>query len=898
MPRLGNEFLAGLRLGFVRTALVWSGCWVLGASWAAPPSWGDDFRERVAPLLNKNCVACHNAKNAEGGLNLESYEPLLAGGDSGDAVVAGDADSSELIARVLATDDSVMPPDDNGVGAERLTAEEAAVIAQWINGGALPPSGPVMPAIQWRTISQNVQPIYALDWSADGHYLTFAKGNVAYLVAEPLAEGPWDPIPLLDDSLPGPDGTPLAATDKDLVHALAFSHDSQRLAVGGFRTVKLWERDTRPRTLAPVPAADFTILPTQGLRRDVLATDNQQHLQLWNPDTGQFLQSLGPAPATIVAAAWGHKPNCLSGLDSENRLWQWLPNDDDPTAAWTGTELPLAEPLAPSLTVATGSENELWVVQQTGRVLKILPDGEVWRAQLAFDTARPLRIARISDDARWLVAVGEDASTTIWSMADGRLAQTLGEDYERLQRRQQSQQQIARHEGWIKRFTEMLPGLEEEVKKEEAARAKVAEQHQNAVAAQQAKLQEVAAAQQLVSESEQAIAALEQQLAEKRQQLADQQKAAADLQAQTEPLEQNVAKALQALASADAGLQLARDKVPAHQARIESRQRELGAAQAASEEFLAQPLPDVAATTFNSDGTQVLLIDNRGHGRLYRVDSGLPLAVLPPPTELPAGTTMQTGCSDAGLAWVRTPAATWRWDMSLPWHLVKTWGNEQDELFSFRVTALAFSPDDQQLAVGSGPPSRFGDLKVLSLATGQLDRDYGQVHSDTILALQYSPDGRWLASAGADKLCRLHDPGTGEMVKILEGHTHFVQGLSWQPHGQSLATASADKTVKTWDVETGERRQSIAGFGKEISAIAYVSDTDQLMTVALDGQTRLHRSDNAQLVRSFTPHAQPLYALTMAADGKHVIVGAHDGILRIFRVEDGQSVKQWPPSGN
>ncbi len=806
----------------------------------------------------------------------------------------GDADSSELIARIRATDDSVMPPEDNSVGAVRLTDEEIELVAQWINAGAAPPTEESLPTIQWRAISEEVRPIYSLQMSADGHYLSFAKGNIAYIVPQPLAEGPWEPLPLLDPDLQLADGSPLAATDKDLVHSLAFSHDGQKLAVGGFRTVKLWERQVQALPSTNATLAELTVIPTSGAGPGPVAQNREQALVMLDDQSRQIKLTLGQPQARVIAAAWANDNASLYVIDDTNRVSRWTPDASDVNAAWTAEELALSEPLSEAMGLTVNAENQLLVILGTGRVVRLIADSETWRSDVAFEMERALKFATISTDGQLLLAIGQDASATVWRLADGGLVQTLGEDYLRWQQRQKSQRQIARQEGWIKRLTEMVPGLEEAVKKEEEARAKVAENHQKTVEAQQAKEQEIATAQQTVSETEQAIAALEQQLAEKREQLVVQQKAVTDLQAPLVTAQQNVAKAVQALTSADAGLQLARDKIPAHQARIESQQSELTQNQQTLEQFLAQPSPEVVTAAFDAKAQQVLLVNATGQGLLYRVDSGRPLAVLPPPADVTVGTLSQISTATDGLTTISTETATWQWDLSLPWKLTKTWGGEQDDLFSFRVTALAFSPDDQHLAVGSGPPSRYGDLKVISLETGEVERDYGQVHSDTILALEYSPDGRWLASAGADKLCRLHDPQTGATVKILEGHTHFVQGLSWQDHAQALATASADQTVKTWDIETGERRQSIGGFGKEISAISYVGDSDQVLTVALDGHTRLHRGDNAQLVRTFAHNPQPLYALTLSVDGKHVIVGDHDGKIRVYQVEDGKQLRQWP----
>jgi len=902
--------------------VVWIGTWAGVGCGPAPTAQAaevggryalkadDVYQARIAPLLSKNCVACHNAKSAEGGLNLEGYTELMAGGDSGPSVVAGDADSSELIARMRATDDSVMPPDDNGVGAERLTAEEIDSVAQWVAAGAEPPAAGAETRIQWREISEAVRPIYSVQLSADGHYLSFAKGNVAYIVPQPLAEGAWQPVPLLDPTLELADGTALTGTDKDLIHSLAFSHDGQRLAVGGFRTVKVWQRQIQAQVLdgaeqatdGTEPAA-LVVLPTQGVGPGPVAIDANQQLVVATP-SGKVQSALGTPASLAVAAAWSEGGAGLTVMTAEGVLERWTPNPEAAAGSWTGQPLTTAEawraargdestaPLVVGL-LAAGPQQWL-VVLQSGQVWRASATDETWRWEIAFDLQRSVQWVSSSADGQSLLVGDAAGSVTVWRTTDGQLTQTLGEDYQRWQQRQEAQAQIARQEAWVQRLSEMVPGLEAAVKQEEEARVKVAESHQQAVAAQEAKHVEIAAAQQTVKDTEQAIAALEQQLTEMRQTLETQQKSVVDLEAQRGPLEQNVAKAAQALASADAGLQLAQEKIPAQQARIEAQQQTLAESRAAWDQFAAAAAPPVIAGHFDSQHTQLLLLDQQGRGLLYRAEDGRPVAVLEPPTGFAGSETADLLAAGSGQVTVATAGKLWRWNLGLPWELQQTFGSENTDTFSFRVTALAFSPDDRYLAVGSGPPSRYGDLKVLSLETGQVERDFGQVHSDTILALEYSPDGRWLASAGADKLCRLHDPESGAMVKVLEGHTHFVQGLSWHRQAQTLATASADKTVKTWDVETGERRQSIGGFGKELSAIAYVGDTDQVLTAALDGQPRLHRGGDAQLVRGFSSDAQPLYALSVSREGQHVVVGDHTGRVRIYKVDDGQLLRQWP----
>src|SRR3954468_2396418 len=79
---------------------------------AAPEPGSDEFFEtRVRPLLARHCSSCHSAEKRKGGLTVDSREALLAGGDSGPALVPGKPDASRLVAAVRYADvDLQMPP--------------------------------------------------------------------------------------------------------------------------------------------------------------------------------------------------------------------------------------------------------------------------------------------------------------------------------------------------------------------------------------------------------------------------------------------------------------------------------------------------------------------------------------------------------------------------------------------------------------------------------------------------------------------------------------------------------------------------------------------------------------------------------------------------------------------
>ena len=95
-----------------------------------------DYVKQVKPVLVERCLACHGALKQEGGLRLDTVALAIQGGESGPALVPGEVDSSRLLKRVMAKEETDrMPPE-----GEPLKPDQIAAIRNWIAQNA---TGPV-----------------------------------------------------------------------------------------------------------------------------------------------------------------------------------------------------------------------------------------------------------------------------------------------------------------------------------------------------------------------------------------------------------------------------------------------------------------------------------------------------------------------------------------------------------------------------------------------------------------------------------------------------------------------------------------------------------------------------------------------------------------------------------
>lgn len=91
------------------------------------------YTDVVQPILNNNCLSCHNPKKAKGGLLLNTQEGILMGGENGPVIVANHPEKSDLFTRMELPehDENHMPPD----GKTQPSKEEIKLVEAWIENG-------------------------------------------------------------------------------------------------------------------------------------------------------------------------------------------------------------------------------------------------------------------------------------------------------------------------------------------------------------------------------------------------------------------------------------------------------------------------------------------------------------------------------------------------------------------------------------------------------------------------------------------------------------------------------------------------------------------------------------------------------------------------------------------
>jgi WD40 repeat protein len=190
------------------------------------------------------------------------------------------------------------------------------------------------------------------------------------------------------------------------------------------------------------------------------------------------------------------------------------------------------------------------------------------------------------------------------------------------------------------------------------------------------------------------------------------------------------------------------------------------------------------------------------------------------------------------------------------------------------VVTLAFAPDGKTLASGGADNL----VRIWDLTAGK--EIHALAHDRPLWKLTYSPDGKLLASGTRERTVRIWDPATARELRQLE-HPLPIECFAFSPDGAILAAGGHDGMVAIWDAREGVLRHRLGTNRGFVMTLAFSPD-GRTLAVGNWRNLRLWELASGKERATVPAHWGDVTAVAFAADGRSLATASGDSTAIIW----------------
>jgi WD40 repeat protein len=161
-------------------------------------------------------------------------------------------------------------------------------------------------------------------------------------------------------------------------------------------------------------------------------------------------------------------------------------------------------------------------------------------------------------------------------------------------------------------------------------------------------------------------------------------------------------------------------------------------------------------------------------------------------------------------------------------------------------------------------------------------------HTGEIYTAVFSPDGKLVLTASADKTARIYDAFSGKELRAFNKDTLALNSAVFSPDNKLALTLCQDNTARIYDVTTGEESKLLGDYANNIDYAVFISEGKKILTVNKKGNVRIHnieigrkRASKEIVLKNF------FNSKVLSSDGKLLLAKGEDNTIRIWDIKTG-----------
>ena len=164
--------------------------------------------------------------------------------------------------------------------------------------------------------------------------------------------------------------------------------------------------------------------------------------------------------------------------------------------------------------------------------------------------------------------------------------------------------------------------------------------------------------------------------------------------------------------------------------------------------------------------------------------------------------------------------------------------------------------------------------------------------SDDVLALCFTPDGKHLAVSTLDNTVKVFFVDSLKLYLNLYGHKLPVLYIAIASDSKLLASCSADKNIRLWGLDFGDCHRALFAHDDSVMALSFIAqppnpaDAHTLFSVSKDGVLKTWDADKFQQLQRLSSHHGEIWALAVSSTGDTVVTASHDRSIRVWALSE------------
>lgn len=195
------------------------------------------------------------------------------------------------------------------------------------------------------------------------------------------------------------------------------------------------------------------------------------------------------------------------------------------------------------------------------------------------------------------------------------------------------------------------------------------------------------------------------------------------------------------------------------------------------------------------------------------------------------------------------------------------------------VRALAVDAANRMVVAGDA----LGNVTFMD-RTGHVTSDHPGVHQGAVTSVAISPDGRFGASGGQDRICKVWSLDSRREQCGLPGGGGMVHAVLFTSDGSFLVTSGGDREVRVYDTKHFREPRLIAGHDDTLYSCALSPDDRILAAAGASGTIFLWDFKTGRLERTLSGHRGAVRSLQFRADGKVLYSAGSDSTVVLWNM--------------